>query len=1017
MILPVFSPLPRRWPLFVPAVLLLILVAVSAAIWAGISPAGAQDSGELQVSVTADPADPEVNESTALSATIANSPSEEAPAYNWEINFGGAWYSFGDRSTFRYGNGKAETLHFRLTISYDSGESATSEPIAVTWVAPEPTPEPTQEPTPTPTPEPAEEPTPAPTPEPTPEPTQEPTPEPTREPTQEPTPEPTPEAAASPTSTPTPSPTPAPTPAPTPVPTPSVTGVEVTSLPASGDTYLLGEIIRVTLTFGEEVDVTGTPQLKIDMDPAHWGEKLASYASGSGTASLTFTHTVVEPNYSTQGIAVLENSLELNGGAIRSSATQTDAALSHIRLEHNAGHKVDWQRAAPTPTPQASTPTPQTPTPTPSVTGAEVTSSPMSGDTYLLGETIRVTLTFSEEVDVTGAPRLKIDMDPAHWGEKLASYASGSGTTALTFTHTVVEPNYSTQGIAVLENSLELNGGSIRSSASQTDAALSHIRLNHNASHKVDWQRSPPAQTPTPTPESTPTATSTPESDVPRVTGAAITSDPGSDNVYGSSEVIEVTVTFSEPVNVTGARINWQRGHGGPKLLVHTGIAGQGRWAAYRRGSGTDTLTFAYQVWWPLYSTRGIAVEWNSLTLDGGSIKSVATGADAALSLPRVEHDPNHKVDWQRGPQSAPKVAGLVIISSPRSNNTYATGELIRVKLEFSERMRVTGSPRLKLDLNTADGGEVWANYEGSSLFTQYFNYMVVHPNVSTEGIAVLADTLELNGGTIRSRNRHVDAELSHGGLYHDPAHKVNGVRTLPPKQHEGNDPPICTGAADPIKDKKYAPPLHKSYYIGLYCADADGEELTFTVTTDPPGVAKHVSFDNTISRVWFQALGHCELEAMTTPALSGGSFTTTVTVTATDPHGASATGNAYFDTYFKSLVNLLTDGCPNPTSAVVSGNSITLTFDVHLDDASVPATDDFVVKVDGETVALADSGVSVNYNTVVLTLAAAVSGQPTVTVSYTPGDGHRIRGKPSWEGVEAEAFEDYPVTFPPPES
>ena len=264
--------------------------------------------------------------------------------------------------------------------------------------------------------------------------------------------------------------------------TPTVTGVEVSSSPASGDTYLLGETIRVTLTFSEKVDVTGSPRLRIDMDPAHWGEKWASYASGSGTDSLTFTHTVVEPNYSTQGIAVLGDSLALNGGTIRSSASQADAALAHIRLGHNADHKVDWQRAAQAPTP--------TTTPTPSVTGVKVSSAPASGDTYALGETIRVTLTFSEKVDVTGRPRLKIDMDPAHWGEKWASYASGSGTASLTFTHTVVEPNYSTQGIAVLGNSLALNGSTIRSSSSQADAALSHIRLGHDAGHKVDWQRS-----------------------------------------------------------------------------------------------------------------------------------------------------------------------------------------------------------------------------------------------------------------------------------------------------------------------------------------------------------------------------------------------------------------------------------------------------------------------------------------------------------------------------------------------
>ena len=177
--LPTLSPFPRRWPPFYAAVLLLILVAVSAAVWAGTSIAGAQDSGELQVSVTADPANPEVNESTRLTATIANPPSEGDPEYDWEGSLeGGEWYSFGSNSSLSWLTGKSETWAFRVKVSYDSGETATSEAVTVTWSepAPEPTPEPTQEPTPEPTPTP------------TPEPTQEPTPEPTQEPTPHPHP-------------------------------------------------------------------------------------------------------------------------------------------------------------------------------------------------------------------------------------------------------------------------------------------------------------------------------------------------------------------------------------------------------------------------------------------------------------------------------------------------------------------------------------------------------------------------------------------------------------------------------------------------------------------------------------------------------------------------------------------------------------------------------------------------------------------------------------------------------------
>ena len=83
------------------------------------------------------------------------------------------------------------------------------------------------------------------------------------------------------------------------------------------------------------------------MDPAEWGEKPAGYHSGSGTVSLTFVHEVVEPNLSTQGIAVLENSLELNGGSIRSTAAQIDAELAHDGRDHDPSHKVDWRRTQP----------------------------------------------------------------------------------------------------------------------------------------------------------------------------------------------------------------------------------------------------------------------------------------------------------------------------------------------------------------------------------------------------------------------------------------------------------------------------------------------------------------------------------------------------------------------------------------------------------------------------------------------------------------------------------------------
>ena len=257
---------------------------------------------------------------------------------------------------------------------------------------------------------------------------------------------------------------------------PSVSGVAITSVPAGHATYAHGETIRVQLTFSEAVDVDtagGTPRLKIKMDLGY-GEKWADYAGGSGSTELTFAYTVVDPNRSTRGVAVLQDTLDLNGGAIRSVGTGTGAHLWYGGLGHDPSHMVDWRRSAPG---------------MPWVTGVAISSGPVHDDTYKLGDTIQVTATFSEAVDVdstSGMPRLKIKMDP-HYGEKWATYASGSGTASLTFAYTVVAANRSTRGVAVLRNTLDLNGGTIRSAtAPWENAHLRYEGLGHDRNHRVD---------------------------------------------------------------------------------------------------------------------------------------------------------------------------------------------------------------------------------------------------------------------------------------------------------------------------------------------------------------------------------------------------------------------------------------------------------------------------------------------------------------------------------------------------
>ena len=383
---------------------------------------------------------------------------------------------------------------------------------------------------------------------------------------------------------------------------PTVTSVEVTSDAGADATYVLGDVIQVTVTFSEPVVVDtagGTPELAIDMDPAGWGLKSVPYEDGSGTATLVFAHEVVQPNYSTQGIAVLADSLALGGGSIRSASSGTDAALGHVGLNHDADHKVDWRRSPSDTTPpqllygeidgasmmlvfselldpssvgggfevsrwtgsawtsfsatggaevyentvtvglgegnppatageqyrarylwdsaadavalqdlagnrvsahetlsQGRQATQQLPlrnltASPPSVTRVVVSSDAGTDATYALGESIRVAVTFNQAVTVDtagGTPTVTIDMDPAAWGRKRAVYESGSGTRTLTFAYEVVEPNSSTQGVAVRENSMRLRGGVIGSTASGLAAELGHAGLDHDPAHKVDWR-------------------------------------------------------------------------------------------------------------------------------------------------------------------------------------------------------------------------------------------------------------------------------------------------------------------------------------------------------------------------------------------------------------------------------------------------------------------------------------------------------------------------------------------------
>ena len=176
---------------------------------------------------------------------------------------------------------------------------------------------------------------------------------------------------------------------------PALLSVTVTSTPhKTTDTYGAREHIEFSMTFDAPVTVTGAPTFAFDLG----GASTATWYAGSGTTTLRFSHAVSggsSGDRDTNGISWAENAIALNGGTIAGRDNAVAAVLTHAAQSNLAAHKVDGRTTAVT----AATVT------------VAVTSTPTSlADTYGFGETIVITVTASEAVEVVGDPEFEFSL-------------------------------------------------------------------------------------------------------------------------------------------------------------------------------------------------------------------------------------------------------------------------------------------------------------------------------------------------------------------------------------------------------------------------------------------------------------------------------------------------------------------------------------------------------------------------------------------------------------------------------
>ena len=161
----------------------------------------------------------------------------------------------------------------------------------------------------------------------------------------------------------------------------------------------------------------------------------------------------------------------------------------------------------------------------------------------------------------------------------------------------------------------------------------------------------------------------------------------------------------------------------------------------------------------------------------------------------------------------------------------------------------------------------------------------------------------------------------------------------------------------------------------------------------------------NALSVTGVDVSGSTVVLTLAAPANEGETVTVSYVADATKPiQRADGTGEPA-ESFTNRAVTNVTE-TPALASASVDGRVLTLTFDEALDEASEPAPADFAVTAAGA--ALSVTGVDVSGSTVVLTLASAVGGDETVTVSYTRG-ANPIR-RADRTGSPAVSFTDHPV-------
>lgn len=388
----------------------------------------------------------------------------------------------------------------------------------------------------------------------------------------------------------------------------------------------------------------------------------------------------------------------------------------------------------------------------PDIQSIEITSSPESDTGYTSGESVVVTVTFFEQVEIGdvsreefpklnlilhGVPTDDDDDDDTRVVEAFADVRSGERYDEIDFVYPVPHDVLALDGVSVDANSIDANGSSITIVRDDVLANLRHDAVEQDSSHAIDPRL--------------------------RILSVSFSSGPA-DDFHRLDDEITVKVIFNGEAQLTS-----------PDPMTLPSLTGLDydeddstttRTFVYESGSFTDTWVFTSTVEQGANSYSGISLDAIDADDDLNDQINSRSGADVLLEFDGLDKDATQQA------YGGPMATSVTVTSTPDSDNTYEEEEMFTFEVSFDDDLLVIESdPEIDLQIGSkVRTAELVSGHGYVNVNKLQFEYEIQNDDTDSDGIEIL-DTWFIVSGDF-DRGYFLTGDPSDSSTYSQPIWK-----------------------------------------------------------------------------------------------------------------------------------------------------------------------------------------------------------------------------------------------------